>query len=137
MVLNSSVEPVGSRADGRLAVVPPVSGNSPARPKPGAGRSLNGAAQGWQHAIPRSGRDTGADGELIAARGGVLSGLLGAAPDALQASLRMVGAVAEDLVGTVDRGGAVDPLDERDPEYIRESLPALRLLSSVYFRADV
>jgi 1-acyl-sn-glycerol-3-phosphate acyltransferase len=49
----------------------------------------------------------------------------------------MLGAAAGDVVGAVDGGGPVDPLDERDPEYIRETLPALRLLSSVYFRADV
>jgi 1-acyl-sn-glycerol-3-phosphate acyltransferase len=35
------------------------------------------------------------------------------------------------------RGGSNDPLDERDPEYTRETPPALRLLSSVYFPADV
>lgn len=137
MVLKSSVEPLGSRADGRIAVLPPVRGNSPARPKPDAGRSLNGAAQGWQRAVPRSAGETRAKGDLIAAGGRVLSGLLGAAPDPLEASLRMLGAVAGDLVGTLDRGGPVDPLDERDPEYIRETLPALRLLSSGYFRADV
>src|SRR5215204_291016 len=28
-------------------------------------------------------------------------------------------------------------LDERDPDYIRESLPGLWLLASIYFRADV
>jgi len=137
VVLKSSVEPLGSRADGRIAVLPPVRGNSPARPKPDAGRSLNGAAQGWQRAVPRSAGETRAKGDLIAAGGRVLSGLLGAAPDPLEASLRMLGAVAGDLVGTLDRGGPVDPLDERDPEYIRETLPALRLLSSGYFRADV
>jgi len=49
----------------------------------------------------------------------------------------MLGAAAADLVGAVDGGGQIDPLDERDPEYIRETLPALRLLSRVYFRADV
>jgi 1-acyl-sn-glycerol-3-phosphate acyltransferase len=137
MVLNSLVEPLGSRADGPVAVVSPVNGNSPARPKPDAGSSLNGAAQGWQGAVPPGGSETRANGELTAASGRALSGLLGAAPDPLEASLRMLGAVAEDLIGTLDRSAAVDPLDERDPEYIRETLPALRLLSSMYFRADV
>jgi hypothetical protein len=28
-------------------------------------------------------------------------------------------------------------LDERNPEHIRETLPALRLFSSLYLRADV
>jgi 1-acyl-sn-glycerol-3-phosphate acyltransferase len=63
--------------------------------------------------------------------------LLGGAPDPLAASVRILRAAAADVVGAVDRGGPVDPLDERDPEYIRETLPALRLLSSLYFRADV
>jgi 1-acyl-sn-glycerol-3-phosphate acyltransferase len=49
----------------------------------------------------------------------------------------MLGAAAADVAGALDGGGSDDPLDERDPEYIRETLPALRLLSSVYFRADV
>ena len=31
----------------------------------------------------------------------------------------------------------IEPLSERDPESIRETLPALRMLSSLYFRADV
>jgi 1-acyl-sn-glycerol-3-phosphate acyltransferase len=35
------------------------------------------------------------------------------------------------------RSGPDDPLDERDPDYIRETLPALRLLSELYFRSDV
>jgi 1-acyl-sn-glycerol-3-phosphate acyltransferase len=49
----------------------------------------------------------------------------------------MLGAVAGDVVGALGGSGRVNPLDERDPEYIRETLPALRLLSSVYVRADV
>ena len=64
-------------------------------------------------------------------------GLLGAVADPVEAGLRMVGAAAADFAGALDGGGAADPLDLRDPEYIAETLPALRLLSSVYFRADV
>jgi 1-acyl-sn-glycerol-3-phosphate acyltransferase len=41
------------------------------------------------------------------------------------------------VAGALDGGGPTDPLNERDPEYIRETLPALRALSSLYFRADV
>jgi 1-acyl-sn-glycerol-3-phosphate acyltransferase len=63
--------------------------------------------------------------------------VLGAAPGPVEAGLRMLGAAAADVAGALDGGGSDDPLDERDPEYIRETLPALRLLSSVYFRADV
>jgi 1-acyl-sn-glycerol-3-phosphate acyltransferase len=69
--------------------------------------------------------------------GRVLSSVLGAATGQVEAGLRMLGAAAADVAGALDGGGSNDPLDERDPEYIRETLPALRLLSSVYFRADV
>jgi 1-acyl-sn-glycerol-3-phosphate acyltransferase len=75
------------------------------------------------------------DGQATGAR--VLSSVLRAAPGPVEAGLRMLGAVAADVAGALDGGGSNDPLDERDPEYIRETLPALRLLSSLYFRADV
>ena len=67
----------------------------------------------------------------------VLRSVLGATPGPLEAGLRMLGAAAADVAGALDGGGSTGPLNERDPEYIRETLPALRLLSSVYFRADV
>jgi 1-acyl-sn-glycerol-3-phosphate acyltransferase len=67
----------------------------------------------------------------------VLGSVLEAAPAPLQAWVRMLGAAAGDVAGALDGRGSTDPLDERDPEYIRETLPALRLLSSLYFRADV
>jgi 1-acyl-sn-glycerol-3-phosphate acyltransferase len=73
----------------------------------------------------------------IAAGSRVLGSVLGAAPAPLQAWLRMLGTAAGDVAGVLDGRGSTDPLDERDPEYIRETLPALRLLSSLYFRADV
>ena len=71
-----------------------------------------------------------------ATAGSVLSGVLGAAPGPVEAGLRMLAAAA-DVAGALDGGPAIDPLDQRDPAYIRETLPALRLLSSLYFRADV
>ena len=49
----------------------------------------------------------------------------------------MLGAVSGDLVGVLDGRGQADRLDGRDPVYVRKTLSALRLLSSVYFRADV
>jgi 1-acyl-sn-glycerol-3-phosphate acyltransferase len=74
---------------------------------------------------------------VIAAGSRVVSTLLGAAPDPLEAAVRMLGAAAADVIGTFDGAGPANPLDERDPQYIRDTLPALRLLSRVYFRADV
>jgi 1-acyl-sn-glycerol-3-phosphate acyltransferase len=55
----------------------------------------------------------------------------------------MLGAAAADVAGVVDprrlvtRRPAEDPFDLRDPEYIRRTLPALRAMSEVYFRAEV
>ncbi len=55
----------------------------------------------------------------------------------------MLGAASADVAGAVDprrlagRRPATDPLDLRDPEYIRRTLPALREMSNFYFRAEV
>jgi 1-acyl-sn-glycerol-3-phosphate acyltransferase len=51
----------------------------------------------------------------------------------------MLGAASADVADAVDprRRTAVDPFDLRDPEYIRRTLPALRAMSDVYFRAEV
>ncbi len=46
---------------------------------------------------------------------------------------RLVGAISE---GAQRRVPTAD-LDERDPDYIRETLPGLWMLASLYFRADV
>jgi 1-acyl-sn-glycerol-3-phosphate acyltransferase len=44
---------------------------------------------------------------------------------------------ALDVLHVLDGEAPDDPLAVRDPDYIRDTLPALRLLSDVYFRADV
>jgi 1-acyl-sn-glycerol-3-phosphate acyltransferase len=53
----------------------------------------------------------------------------------------MARAVVEDIAGAVDLPGGrpwpEDPLDARDPDYIEATLPALRAMSSVYFRGEV
>jgi 1-acyl-sn-glycerol-3-phosphate acyltransferase len=56
----------------------------------------------------------------------------------------MFGAMAGDMVGSLERLaiGAngerpADPLDAWDPDYIRKTLPTLRLMSDVYHRAEV
>jgi 1-acyl-sn-glycerol-3-phosphate acyltransferase len=46
---------------------------------------------------------------------------------------RLIGAVAEEAQRRVPSAD----LDERDPDYIRETLPGLWMLASLYFRADV
>ncbi len=52
---------------------------------------------------------------------------------------RILGAAAADVVHSVDPRPRTDgdPLDLRDPEYIRRTLPWLRAMADVYFRADV
>ena len=55
---------------------------------------------------------------------------------------RMVGATAGDLAGALNPvngngHGPDDWLDAWDPEYIRTTLPTLRLFSDVYHRAEV
>jgi len=56
----------------------------------------------------------------------------------------MAAAAAADALAAVDvlyltdaKGSPSDPLAARDADYIRQTLPALRALSKVYFRADV
>src|SRR5215213_9456348 len=58
---------------------------------------------------------------------------------------RMAAAVSADAAHRLDLLGLlgedpladIDPLDARDPEYIEQTLPALRALSDVYHRGDV
>ena len=59
-------------------------------------------------------------------------------------ALKMLEATTEDTLAAVDLlhvtgadGPPRDPFDARDPDYIRATLPALRTMSEVYFRADV
>jgi 1-acyl-sn-glycerol-3-phosphate acyltransferase len=49
----------------------------------------------------------------------------------------MISAATEDVADTVRGRSGADPFDLRDPEYIQRTLPALRLSSDLYFRADV
>ena len=118
-----STSPVESPAATDHTVEPgqiPIKGYEPLRPEPTGG-----------HGPDRQESGAGA----IASR--ALGSVLQAAPGPVEAGLRMLGAAVADVAGALDGGGATDALDERDPEYIRETLPALRLLSSLYFRADV
>ena len=135
MVVKARVEPLASPADGAIPVAADVNGDALAGPD--LGHALDDVTGDPRPTVAPSADDSRPHGTLLTAGTGVLSTLLGAAPDPLEAALRMLGAAAADLVGAVDGGGQIDPLDERDPEYIRETLPALRLLSRVYFRADV
>jgi 1-acyl-sn-glycerol-3-phosphate acyltransferase len=68
---------------------------------------------------------------------GPLDEALKTAPAAAFSQLRMLGAALDDVAGTLSRRAPLDPFDYRDPSYIQHTLPALRLWSKFYFRADV
>ena len=55
----------------------------------------------------------------------------------VEAYLRMAAAFGEDLATTALPGGRRDPFALRDPEYIEQTLPAIRLMSRLYFRSMV
>jgi len=64
-------------------------------------------------------------------------------PGAVGGSARMLEVALRDVAGVVDRTGLVglrpedDPLDARDPAYIRDTLPAIRGWTQNYFRGEV
>jgi 1-acyl-sn-glycerol-3-phosphate acyltransferase len=68
---------------------------------------------------------------------GGLANALRASAGPAEAYVRMLAAVGEDLAATVTQDGRGNPLTRRDPAYIARTLPALRLSSKLYFRADV
>ena len=74
---------------------------------------------------------------------GSIAGFVGAAPGAALGVAKMVAVGSADVIASVDPRRlldghpAKDPLSLRDPDYIRQTLPALRALSDVYFRGEV
>jgi 1-acyl-sn-glycerol-3-phosphate acyltransferase len=68
---------------------------------------------------------------------GGLTRVLRAPAGPAEAYLRMLAAVGGDLAATVTPGGDRDLFERRDPGYIECTLPALRMTSRLYFRADV
>jgi 1-acyl-sn-glycerol-3-phosphate acyltransferase len=75
--------------------------------------------------------------QVMSAGGQRLSELRDAASGPLEAYLRMASAMASDVAGAVTGHHSGDPFELRDPEYIERTLPAWRLMSHRYFRADV
>ncbi len=74
---------------------------------------------------------------------GLIGRAIGAAGPPVGGSLRMAQVMAGDLARSLDVLGLVDGdlpedwLDARDPEYVRQALPAIRAWSDLYFRAEV
>jgi len=73
----------------------------------------------------------------MAGVGNRLTHLGEAASAPLGAWARMASAAASDLAGAATGRSGGDPFALRDPDYIRHTLPAWRLISEFYFRADV
>ncbi len=61
------------------------------------------------------------------------AGAVSATSSLAQMAGRLISAVAQQAQSRVPRAD----LDERDPDYIRETLPGLWMLASLYFRAEV
>jgi len=61
----------------------------------------------------------------------------GLAAQAARTLTGLAGSVAGAITGPLARRIPTADLDERDPDYIRETLPGLWMLASFYFRADV
>ncbi|MGZ4273912.1 MAG: 1-acyl-sn-glycerol-3-phosphate acyltransferase, partial [Solirubrobacteraceae bacterium] len=72
-------------------------------------------------------------------RGSGMRRMLGA----VSADARMLRAISADVAHAADprhlahRPPAADPFELRDPEYIARTLPALRVMADVWFRAEV
>jgi 1-acyl-sn-glycerol-3-phosphate acyltransferase len=64
-------------------------------------------------------------------------GAPGEAPSTPGSLVQMVGRVIGAIAEEAQRRVPTADLDERDPDYIRETLPGLWMLASLYFRADV
>ncbi len=73
----------------------------------------------------------------MASENGPLEETLRIAQGAARANLQMMSAAAEDIAEAVTGRRSSDPFAFRDPKYIERTLPALRLSSKLYFRADV
>ncbi len=65
--------------------------------------------------------------------------LIRSVPGSASALAHALRAASSDATQAIDtrHHPAVDPLELRDPEYIRRTLPGLRAMSDFYFRADV
>jgi 1-acyl-sn-glycerol-3-phosphate acyltransferase len=81
----------------------------------------------------RTSRDSSNGAGPEAAARAAAGGALSATSSLAQMAGRLISAVAEQAQRRVPRAD----LDERDPDYIRETLPGLWMLASLYFRAEV
>src|SRR5215217_7298153 len=101
----------------------------------GGSRHSNGNGHGGPEHRRRAVAAVAGGAEELALRTAArpLGGLLSLMGEAVKAPGRLTGHAARSLAGRIP---AAD-LDDRDPDYIRESLPGLWLLASLYFRGEV
>jgi 1-acyl-sn-glycerol-3-phosphate acyltransferase len=71
------------------------------------------------------------------AHGSSNGGAPGSAPPGPGSIVQMVGGLIGAIAEEAQRRVPTADLDERDPDYIRETLPGLWMLASLYFRAEV
>ncbi len=131
----------------RARLVTEMSEGSRARSKAGGGASRNGASangsgpharrsangESSRASASTSKRATASERTSDGGGGGGGGGLLPFAGDAIGLAGRALGAIARQAQTRVPKAD----LDERDPDYIRESLPGLWLLASLWFRGEV
>jgi 1-acyl-sn-glycerol-3-phosphate acyltransferase len=96
---------------------------------------LDGRRHANGHGDPAAARDAASalGPESDAPGAGTIDGALALAGRALRIPAQMAGGAARAVAGRIP---AAD-LDDRDPDYIRESLPRLWMLASLYFRGEV
>jgi 1-acyl-sn-glycerol-3-phosphate acyltransferase len=86
---------------------------------------------------PDAGRSRDGTAPALAERVGAAAGALANAAGSVSAAgARAAGTLAGALAARVEDALTAD-LDDRDPDYIRENLPAVWLLSSLWFRGEV
>jgi 1-acyl-sn-glycerol-3-phosphate acyltransferase len=105
------------------------------------GSSKRSSASGRRRRADAPSDGSGPNGHDAEKAGERIAGALGAPRlDLASAAKGLTGLAASALSAVADEALARVPkadLDERDPDYIREQLPGLWLLASLYFRADV
>lgn len=118
-----------------------MSEGSRARGKAGRGRSRNGAADGAgsrTRSRPKA-RGSGAPAAAgkPASKAGEGSSFGAFVPFGPAGAVALAGRVLEAVARQAKTRVPKADLDERDPDYIRESLPGLWLLASLWFRGEV
>src|SRR4051812_18971887 len=98
-----------------------------------ATQQTNGNGHGGREAARRATAEAVSAGESPGRGPAWVAGLGAMAGDTATAPVRLGARIGRALAGRIPPAD----LDERDPDYIRESLPRLWLLASLYYRGEV